>query len=73
MHYEDESRGFNVVAGFLFGALVGSGLALLSRAAGRIELRRPPSRRERVKRRLDAFGDEARKVVAEGARSVRRR
>jgi len=64
MHYEDESRGLNLITGLLFGTLVGSALALLSRAAGQIRLRRPPTRREQMRRQLGTFTNEAREVVS---------
>jgi gas vesicle protein len=64
MHYEDDSRGLNLITGLLFGTLVGSAVALLSRALGRIQLRRPPSRTERMRRQLGTLSNEARDVVS---------
>jgi hypothetical protein len=47
MYYEDQARRFNLLSGFVCGALVGTGLGLL---AGPLDLRLPRRRRSRRKR-----------------------
>lgn len=48
MHYEDQARRFNLLSGFLVGALIGTGLGLLASPTERVRL---PSRRRRRSRR----------------------
>lgn len=69
MHYEDQSRRFNLLSGLVVGVVVGTTLTLASGSLSRIELpRRRRSRRERVVRgwrtvRHEAGGALARAVT----------
>jgi gas vesicle protein len=40
MHYEDEARGYNYLLGFVAGAVMGAGLALIAAPWGRSSRRR---------------------------------
>jgi hypothetical protein len=67
MHYEDQARQFNLLSGFLFGAVVGVGLVLLSGPIRQFELpRRQRTRREILTGQLDTLRGEA----ARAARSA---
>jgi hypothetical protein len=77
MHYEDEARRFNLLSGFLFGAMVGAGVGLMAGPVRRMELpHRKRSRRERLAKRLDSVRHDAEKAaksaIESGTRRLRR-
>jgi len=62
MYYEDQSRRFNLLSGFLFGVLMGAGVSLLRGPVGRIELpKRRRSRRKEWKKKWDEVSGQGRK------------